>query len=144
LRTDNLYWSFDCFAARCSVTSFILSTPKVRTCLGCTRKALLPPSPDAAMSDRLLLVAARSWVVEELLHATRRCLFCGNRFVTIIWHLIEACCYTMRSRKDTKEIHIAQCLMCYTSGAYRRRWRQPVSTCMMSVNRPPVRWRVGS
>ncbi|KAI0316777.1 putative zinc-finger of transcription factor IIIC complex-domain-containing protein, partial [Amylostereum chailletii] len=29
--------------SRCSITSFILSTPKVRTCLGCSRKAFLPP-----------------------------------------------------------------------------------------------------
>ncbi|KAL1747153.1 transcription factor IIIC subunit delta N-term-domain-containing protein, partial [Schizophyllum fasciatum] len=30
--------------ARCSVTTFILSTPHVRTCVGCSRKALLPVS----------------------------------------------------------------------------------------------------
>ncbi|RPD64172.1 hypothetical protein L227DRAFT_571740 [Lentinus tigrinus ALCF2SS1-6] len=29
--------------ARCCVTSFLLATPMVRTCIGCSRKALLPP-----------------------------------------------------------------------------------------------------
>jgi general transcription factor 3C polypeptide 4 len=29
-------------------------------------------------------VAARSWIVEELLEAVNRCLFCGNSFVSIL------------------------------------------------------------
>ncbi|KAI0695325.1 putative zinc-finger of transcription factor IIIC complex-domain-containing protein [Cerioporus squamosus] len=33
--------------ARCCVTSFLLATPMVRTCIGCGRKALLPPSAPA-------------------------------------------------------------------------------------------------
>ncbi|TFK90124.1 hypothetical protein K466DRAFT_638963 [Polyporus arcularius HHB13444] len=33
--------------ARCCVTSFLLATPMVRTCVGCGRKALLPPPAPA-------------------------------------------------------------------------------------------------
>ncbi|KAI6139709.1 transcription factor IIIC subunit delta N-term-domain-containing protein [Pisolithus tinctorius] len=72
---------------RCSVTSFILSTAMVRTCIGCNRKALLPPSqssPDESVNDSWTPVAARSWVVKELLEAVDRCLFCGNTFVRIV------------------------------------------------------------
>ncbi|KAI0693750.1 transcription factor IIIC subunit delta N-term-domain-containing protein [Cytidiella melzeri] len=68
---------------RCSITSFILTTPMVRTCMGCTRKAFLPPRPGAPATS-WLPVAARSWLVEDLLDAVRRCLFCGNSFVTLI------------------------------------------------------------
>ncbi|KAJ7623747.1 transcription factor IIIC subunit delta N-term-domain-containing protein [Roridomyces roridus] len=64
---------------RCSVTSFILSTPKLRTCGGCGRKAFSAPSRDAN-NGNWLPPAARSWVVEELLEAAPRCLFCGNNF----------------------------------------------------------------
>ena len=69
----------------------------VRTCLGCSRKALLPPSArhirppgDKDGQFRYLLVAediewvptaARSWVVDALLEAVESCLFCGNRFI---------------------------------------------------------------
>ncbi|THH15736.1 hypothetical protein EW146_g4774 [Bondarzewia mesenterica] len=56
--------------ARCSVTSFILSTPMVRTCLGCARKAFLPPGHrTAAERPPWLPPIAQSWVVEELLEA---------------------------------------------------------------------------
>jgi len=99
-------------AARCSVTSFILSTTKVKTCIGCTRKAFLPAteSPyqrdwgDIQMrgvedSERALVegsgtveepgtenagTTGRGWVVQELLKAVRRCLFCGNNFAVLI------------------------------------------------------------
>ena len=72
-------------AARCSITSFILATPMVRTCVGCTRKAFLPPGhPSAAERPAWLPPAAQSWVVEALLGAVRRCLFCGNSFVSLI------------------------------------------------------------
>ncbi|KAF8962108.1 transcription factor IIIC subunit delta N-term-domain-containing protein [Flammula alnicola] len=64
---------------RCSVTTFILSTPWVRTCVGCSRKAFLPPS---AQKD--LPAIARGWVVEELLEAVHKCLFCDNGFVSIL------------------------------------------------------------
>ncbi|KAH8104064.1 putative zinc-finger of transcription factor IIIC complex-domain-containing protein [Cristinia sonorae] len=69
--------------ARCSITSFLLPTPMVRTCVGCGRKALLPPTRDASRAH-WLPVYARNWVVEDLLDAIRRCLYCGNSFVTLI------------------------------------------------------------
>jgi Putative zinc-finger of transcription factor IIIC complex len=79
------------WSARCSVTSFILSTPMVRTCIGCSRKAFLPsPEPsngaesDGPHSGVGLPAVARSWVVEELLGAVHRCLFCGNSFVSVL------------------------------------------------------------
>ena len=68
------------FLARCSVTTFILSTPWVRTCVGCSRKAFLPPS-----THKELPTIAQVWVVEELLEAVHRCLFCNNGFVSILW-----------------------------------------------------------
>ncbi|KAF8552235.1 hypothetical protein OG21DRAFT_1535864 [Imleria badia] len=70
--------------ARCSVTSFILSTSMVRTCIGCSRKALLPVSQRSAVDESWLPAAARSWIVRELLEAVQRCLFCGNSFVGIV------------------------------------------------------------
>ncbi|KAF8835955.1 hypothetical protein BDN67DRAFT_912054 [Paxillus ammoniavirescens] len=70
--------------ARCSVTSFILSTSMVRTCIGCSRKALLPVSQSSDADEAWLPVAARSWIVKELLEAVQRCLFCGNSFVAIV------------------------------------------------------------
>ncbi|KDQ23808.1 hypothetical protein PLEOSDRAFT_1097980 [Pleurotus ostreatus PC15] len=63
--------------SRCSVTSFILSTTSVRTCVGCTRKALLPPS--AALGH-----SSMGWIVEEMLEAGYRCSFCGNNYVSIV------------------------------------------------------------
>ncbi|KAJ6598219.1 putative zinc-finger of transcription factor IIIC complex-domain-containing protein [Mycena vulgaris] len=63
---------------RCSITTFILSTPRVRTCVGCSRKAFLPGGGD------WLPEAGRGWVVEELLEAVHRCLFCGNSFVSVL------------------------------------------------------------
>ncbi|KAI0340524.1 hypothetical protein BDW22DRAFT_1398185 [Trametopsis cervina] len=68
---------------RCSVTSFVLATPMVRTCIGCSRKAFLPPRP-GSQSTPWLPAAARSWLVEDLLEAARRCFFCGNSFVTLL------------------------------------------------------------
>ncbi|CAA7270424.1 unnamed protein product [Cyclocybe aegerita] len=87
--------------ARCSVTTFILCTPWVRTCVGCSRKAFLPPSAMAQRNKKVhdddagavntnlksndhLPSVARGWVVEELLEAVQRCLFCGNAFVGIL------------------------------------------------------------
>lgn len=67
--------------ARCSITSFILSTSKVRTCIGCSRKALLP---FAAPDESQLPAVAQSWIVRDLLEAVQRCLFCGNSFVEIV------------------------------------------------------------
>ncbi|KAL5531750.1 hypothetical protein ACEPAG_4627 [Sanghuangporus baumii] len=88
--------------ARCSITSFVLATPMVRTCTGCTRKAFLAPSsrtqsspgsntidPSASVglpptSNLWIPDAGRSWFVDELLEAARFCLYCGNRFVRIL------------------------------------------------------------
>ncbi|KAG6844758.1 hypothetical protein H0H87_003981 [Tephrocybe sp. NHM501043] len=69
---------------RCSITTFILSTPLVRTCVGCSRKAFLPLSTPNTPSDNWLPEAARGWVVEELLEAVHRCLFCNNSFVNVL------------------------------------------------------------
>ncbi|KAI0358005.1 hypothetical protein OH77DRAFT_1449501 [Trametes cingulata] len=72
---------------RCCVTSLILATPMVRTCVGCSRKAFVPaPSEGAPVHDaRWLPDSARgSWVLRDLLDATRRCPFCGNNFVTLV------------------------------------------------------------
>jgi general transcription factor 3C polypeptide 4 len=84
----------------------------VRTCLGCARKAFLPTAssphqrergreltprleasevsrtddlrtPEDSGTDDLQAIG-RSWVVQELLEAVRRCPFCGNSFVTLI------------------------------------------------------------
>ncbi|KAF8876936.1 transcription factor IIIC subunit delta N-term-domain-containing protein [Infundibulicybe gibba] len=64
--------------ARCSITTFILSVPTVRTCIGCSRKALLPASKTS------LPRPVQSWVVEDLLEAVPRCLFCNNSFITVL------------------------------------------------------------
>ncbi|KAJ7176800.1 putative zinc-finger of transcription factor IIIC complex-domain-containing protein [Mycena filopes] len=70
---------------RCSITTFILATPLVRTCVGCSRKAFLPlSSRDASTTANWLPEAGRGWVVEELLEAVHRCLFCGNSFVSVL------------------------------------------------------------
>ncbi|TFK52028.1 hypothetical protein OE88DRAFT_1718706 [Heliocybe sulcata] len=69
---------------RCSITTFILSTPKVRTCVGCSRKALLPTSEDPERDRNCLPAGAQGWAVAELLRAVQRCLFCGNSFVSIV------------------------------------------------------------
>ncbi|KAJ6568281.1 transcription factor IIIC subunit delta N-term-domain-containing protein [Mycena vulgaris] len=69
---------------RCSVTSFILATPMLRACAGCTRKTFLPLScrdPDSI--SNWLPSSAESWVVEEFLESVSRCLFCGNNFASI-------------------------------------------------------------
>ncbi|KAJ7054193.1 putative zinc-finger of transcription factor IIIC complex-domain-containing protein [Mycena amicta] len=68
---------------RCSITTFILSSPRVRTCVGCGRKAFLPPSTSGD-GPSSLPPSARGWVVEELLEAVQRCLFCGNSFVSVL------------------------------------------------------------
>nr|GAT46332.1 predicted protein [Mycena chlorophos] len=68
---------------RCSITTFILSSPSVRTCVGCGRKAFLPPSTNEAGSSSLP-PSAQGWVVEELLEAVKRCLFCGNSFINVL------------------------------------------------------------
>ncbi|KAJ3563979.1 hypothetical protein NP233_g8590 [Leucocoprinus birnbaumii] len=70
---------------RCSITTFILSTSYVRTCIGCSRKAFLPLSTRTSPDQPTWLPPlARGWVVEELLEAVTRCLFCGNTFVRVL------------------------------------------------------------
>lgn len=84
------YFVLTIHLARCSITTFILSTPWVRTCVGCSRKAFFPPSahvrPDGQRDlDQIPpIIAQGGWVVEELLEAVKGCLFCGNRFVSIL------------------------------------------------------------
>ncbi|KAI0766669.1 putative zinc-finger of transcription factor IIIC complex-domain-containing protein [Trametes elegans] len=81
--------------ARCCVTAFLLATPQVRTCVGCTRKAFLPvraagtgttaaTSTTTSPASWLPDTARGSSVVRDLLDATRRCPFCGNNFVTLV------------------------------------------------------------
>uniref|UniRef100_A0A0W0F4A6 Transcription factor IIIC 90kDa subunit N-terminal domain-containing protein n=1 Tax=Moniliophthora roreri TaxID=221103 RepID=A0A0W0F4A6_MONRR len=70
--------------SRCSITTFILTTPDVRTCIGCTRKAFLPGSSRNNAAKSSLPEGLRGWFVEELLEAVQRCLFCGNAFVTVL------------------------------------------------------------
>ncbi|OCH96338.1 hypothetical protein OBBRIDRAFT_787420 [Obba rivulosa] len=69
---------------RCSITSYVLSTPLVRTCIGCGRKAFLPTGQDPRYQASLPDSARRSWLVHDLLDASRRCLWCGNNFVTLV------------------------------------------------------------
>ncbi|KAI0331648.1 hypothetical protein GY45DRAFT_1369805 [Cubamyces sp. BRFM 1775] len=73
--------------ARCCVTSFLLATPMVRTCVGCSRKAFLPASSQGTPTNDpgwLPNSARGSWVLRDLLNATRRCPFCGNNFFTLV------------------------------------------------------------
>ncbi|OSD04865.1 hypothetical protein PYCCODRAFT_1443665 [Trametes coccinea BRFM310] len=76
-----------CVPARCCATFFILTTPRLRTCIGCSRKALLPAGAGGAPasdSDGLPDSARNSWILRNLLSATRRCPFCGNNFVVLV------------------------------------------------------------
>lgn len=103
---------FFSLSARCSVTSFILSTTKVKTCIGCARKAFLPVAqspyqqdwggvqvqgvgcPERTLAEDPSTVeepgtenagtTGQGWIVQELLKAVRRCLFCGNNFAVLI------------------------------------------------------------
>ncbi|KAJ3821273.1 transcription factor IIIC subunit delta N-term-domain-containing protein [Lentinula raphanica] len=73
--------------SRCSITTFILSTTHVRTCIGCTRKAFLPLSgleESGGLREFLPAAVRNSRFVEELLEAVHRCLFCGNAFVSVL------------------------------------------------------------
>lgn len=84
----------------------------VQTCLGCARKAFRPSvrtrhqlggggelDSDAELSERTpaegprtmgdsgivdVPATGRGWVIQELLKAVRRCLFCGNNFAILI------------------------------------------------------------
>lgn len=72
------------FVARCSITSFILATPMVRTCTGCGRKAFLPVSQSDTCRNLLPPAVRDSWLAIDLLDAIRRCFFCGCNFVTLV------------------------------------------------------------
>lgn len=67
--------------ARCSVTTSVLGTSQVRTCLGCTRKAF-PPVQSGLGSHPPTIAESR--LVAGLLQTVTRCLFCGNRFVYLL------------------------------------------------------------
>ena len=80
----------------------------VRTCLGCARKAFLPgarslyrlerggdvamgvraprrgTAEDPVMAEDLGVEDQPGLLVQELLKAVRRCLFCGNNLATLI------------------------------------------------------------
>ncbi|KZT59852.1 hypothetical protein CALCODRAFT_553992 [Calocera cornea HHB12733] len=64
---------------RCSITTLPLATPNVRTCVGCSRKAHLPPS-EIAEKHRV----AHGWFADLVLESVRSCLYCGNHFVRIL------------------------------------------------------------
>ncbi|GBE86530.1 hypothetical protein SCP_0904090 [Sparassis crispa] len=70
--------------ARCCITSFILSTPMVRTCVGCGQKAFLSPSQATTNQMWLPEPVRRSWLVQDLLGATRRCPLCASSFVALV------------------------------------------------------------
>ncbi|KAH9943814.1 transcription factor IIIC subunit delta N-term-domain-containing protein [Amylocystis lapponica] len=63
-------------AARCSVTSFILTTPMTQN--------IPPPSQASAPQNWLPQAVRHSWLVQDLLDAARRCFLCGNSFVAIL------------------------------------------------------------
>ena len=84
----------------------------MQTCLGCARKAFRPPvrslhqqdgegelNSDVELSERTraedpgtvgdsgivdVPAIGRGWVIQELLKAVRRCLFCGNKLTGLI------------------------------------------------------------
>ncbi|KAF9025353.1 hypothetical protein BDZ89DRAFT_953917 [Hymenopellis radicata] len=70
----------------CVVSSFIMATPFVRSCIGCKRKAFLPSSMRSTfkVENNWLPTIAQSWIVDELLEAVTRCLYCGNSFIVTI------------------------------------------------------------
>ncbi|KAH8828109.1 putative zinc-finger of transcription factor IIIC complex-domain-containing protein, partial [Flagelloscypha sp. PMI_526] len=75
---------------RCSITTFILCTSHLRTCIGCSRKAFLPlsaesePIKEGEERKNWLPQVGKGWIVEELLEGVNRCLFCGNSFVAVV------------------------------------------------------------
>ncbi|KAF7309454.1 hypothetical protein MIND_00316200 [Mycena indigotica] len=68
---------------RCAATTFILSTPHVRTCTGCSRKTLMAPSEESEINVLPVPRPSQSWVVEAFLKSVIRCLFCGNNFCVL-------------------------------------------------------------
>ena len=78
---DGFIYSFTNASVRCSITTLVLATSRVRTCLGCTRKAFSPVQLD--LGDHPSAVA-ESELMAGVLQAATRCLFCGNRFVYLL------------------------------------------------------------
>ncbi|KAF9649199.1 hypothetical protein BDM02DRAFT_3095185 [Thelephora ganbajun] len=66
---------------RCSITTLVLTTSQVRTCLGCTRKAFSPVQSGLGGHPSAV---AESQLMAGVLQAATRCLFCGNRFVYLL------------------------------------------------------------
>ncbi|KAF9785254.1 putative zinc-finger of transcription factor IIIC complex-domain-containing protein [Thelephora terrestris] len=66
---------------RCSITTLVLATSQVRTCLGCTRKAFSPVQSGFGGHPP---VVAESQFMAGVLQTATRCLFCGNRFVYLL------------------------------------------------------------
>jgi len=52
--------------------------------VGCRRKAFLPLSTPNTPPESWLPPGAQGWVVEELLEAVHRCLFCNNSFINVL------------------------------------------------------------
>lgn len=71
-------------AGRCSITSFILSSPMLRNCVGCCRKAFAAPSQSDVEPNSWLPPEAQGFFVCRLLEAVQCCIFCGNSFVSIL------------------------------------------------------------
>lgn len=78
---DGFIYSFANALVRCSVTTLVLGTSQVRTCLGCTRKAFSPVRSGLGGHPSAI---AESELMAGLLQAATRCLFCGNRFVYLL------------------------------------------------------------
>lgn len=68
-------------SARCWVTTLILATSQVRTCLGCARKAFPPVQLSSGGHPSMI---SESQLMAGVLQAATRCLFCGNRFVYLL------------------------------------------------------------
>jgi general transcription factor 3C protein 4 len=66
---------------RCSITTLVLATSQVRTCLGCTRKAFSPVQSGLGGHPSAVV---ESELVAGILRAATRCSFCGNRFVYLL------------------------------------------------------------
>ena len=68
-------------SARCSITTLVLATSQVRTCLGCTRKAFSPVQSGLGGHPPAI---TESHLMAGVLQAATRCLSCGNRFVYLL------------------------------------------------------------
>ena len=78
---NGFIYSFANASVRCSITTLVLATSQVRTCLGCTRKAFSPVRSGLGGHPSAI---AESRLMAGVLQAATRCLFCGNRFVYLL------------------------------------------------------------